>query len=70
MIRSWEDNPEGEYNEKSVVLPSGRKVTIYSDRDGEKWEAYIGDAPEDAIPLDADNIVDAQMEAIQYALGH
>lgn len=66
MTPVWTSNPEGEYNEESCTLPDGRKLTIYSDRDGERWEAYEGEAPEDALLLDAENIRDARTEALKW----
>jgi hypothetical protein len=69
-MQVWTDNPDGEYNEQyTTVEPGGAKLTIYSDRDGERWEAYLGDVAEDAIPMDADNAQDARTEALKWAQG-
>lgn len=60
----WTPDPDGEYNEQSCEIGKV-KVTIFSDRDGEKWECQI-DAGE-PFELDATNQRSACREAIREA---
>lgn len=62
----WTPEPDGEYNEQWTYI-NGKKITIASDRDGEKWIMILGedDAPWD---LEATDLHAARREAIKEAI--
>ena len=65
MLNQWELVPDGEFNEQFTVI-DGKRVTIYSDRDGREWGWCVGsvEASDDLMSLDAECRDDARKEAV------
>jgi hypothetical protein len=57
----WTLVVDGEYNEQTCEV-QGRQVSLFSDRDGEKWAYTIDDG--DIVYAEARNEVEAKLEAI------
>lgn len=56
----WIKNPDGEYNEQSAQI-GPVAVTLYSDRDGERWTATFNEG--EPVDLEATDLYAARREA-------
>ena len=58
----WERVTDGEYNEQILATAHGQ-VTLFSDRDGERWSYRLGDG--EPVDLEATTELAARREVLR-----